>query len=90
MNKNLPKTILVGILFALCAVPMLIVWLIKPPRPLLSGEYKYKCIEAMEVGDVASGTWTKYIPYSLYDKDEVEAIGLSPETLNYYFRRHEL
>lgn len=90
MNRNIPKTILVGILFALCAIPMLIIWLIKPPRNIQKDNYRYKCIEGMEVGDPKSGIWTKYIAYKFYSREEVEGIGLSQESLNFYFRKCEI
>lgn len=88
MNRNLPKTILVGILFALSIIPMAIIYIFKPPRE--SGHYQYKCVEGFEIAEVGKPGWVKYIPYKMYSREDIESIGLSPQTIDYYFRKVEL
>jgi hypothetical protein len=54
MPRNVPKTILVGILFALCAIPMLIIWLVKPPREMPEDDILN---ESMVKRDLVMGWW---------------------------------
>lgn len=57
MNRNLPKTILVGILFALSVVPLFIVWLIKPPRNIPENG-KASPNESMAKRDIVMRWWS--------------------------------